>query len=61
MIELVERTKMALIHCIAECQDCDTSYGYYKNAQSHASRHAKKTGHTVKVEVGLAYTYNPKR
>lgn len=45
---------------------CDVCHGLYqwhwtgKNAQGVAARHAKLTGHTVRVDVEMAIVYNPK-
>ena len=53
------KRKAGVVHCIAECRTCGKSWTNYKNAQAVGARHAKLTGHTVDVEVGLAIQYNP--
>lgn len=48
----------AVIHAIVECQDCDWKTSSYKNAQAIAKIHAKKHGHKVSGELGIAFGYN---
>ena len=44
----------------AYCQNCEKTWGDYKNhkARKAAYAHAKKTGHSVTVETTIATTYN---
>lgn len=46
------------VHTIAECEDCGKVFDNYKNGQALAAQHAKKYGHVVKGEVGLAFEYD---
>jgi hypothetical protein len=46
------------VHTIAECEDCGQVFDNYKNGQALAAQHAKKYGHVVKGEVGLAFEYD---
>lgn len=48
-----------IVHVQADCDDCEFSQGS-RNAFGLAVQHARKTGHTVAVEEGRAYVYNPK-
>ena len=49
------------VHCIARCEDCRKEFQNYKNAQALSAQHAKKYGHVVRGEVGLAFEYNGKK
>lgn len=51
----IHKTPPALIHCIAECADCEWRNESYRHAQKLARNHVKKTGHTVKVDQGFVY------
>lgn len=51
------RKEGGVVHAVARCDDCGREFENYKNAQGLAAQHAKKYGHTVQVEVGIAYTY----
>jgi len=42
----------------AECLDCGWSTQSYKNAQAIAKIHAKKRGHKVLGELGIAFGYD---
>lgn len=52
------RKSVGVVHCLALCLDCGKEFTCYKNAQALGAMHAKKYGHKVTVEVGLAVTYN---
>jgi ribosomal protein L34E len=56
----VKRKYFGVIHCIAMCYDCDERFESMATGRIEAYRHAKKTGHSVNVEIGTSYTYNPK-
>lgn len=47
-----------VVHGIAQCDDCDWQTDSYKNAQAIAAKHAKKYGHKVRGELGIAFSYN---
>ena len=47
-----------VIHGIAYCQDCDWHTESYKNCQAIAAKHAKKYGHRVEGELGIAFNYD---
>lgn len=47
-----------VVHGIACCDDCDWSTDSYKNAQAIAAKHAKKYGHKVRGELGIAFSYD---
>lgn len=57
---MVTKSRKGVVHCVAHCSDCQKSWSWYKTARQNAYNHARKTGHTVRVEVGSAFTYNPK-
>lgn len=57
----VSKTSIGTVHAMAECRDCPWSDQNYRKAENRARRHAATTGHTVHVERGQAWTYNPKR
>lgn len=48
------------VHAVATCEDCGKEFMNYKNAQALAAQHAKKYGHVVSGEVGLAFKYDGK-
>jgi hypothetical protein len=48
----------SVIHAIVWCEDCDWKTGSYKNAQAIAKIHAKRYGHKVSGELGIAIGYN---
>lgn len=50
------RTKPGLVHCVAQCKDCDWKEESYRIAARYAANHARKTGHTVNVDQGYVYT-----
>lgn len=56
----MNRSKKKIIHCIAYCVDCGKEWQQYKTARKNAYAHSLKTGHTVQVEIGSTFTYNPK-
>jgi len=45
-------------HGIVRCQDCGWENQSYKNAQATAKIHAKKYGHLVEGELGIAFSYD---
>lgn len=45
------------VHTVAKCDDCGWETQNYKNGQALAAIHAKKYGHTVHGEVGIAFRY----
>lgn len=47
----------AVVHGLAECKDCGWETASYKNAQALAAQHAKKYGHRVVGELGIAFSY----
>lgn len=53
-----KRPRRYLIHFIAECHDCDYEEGDFVKGPRRASAHAKKTGHWVTCEYGIAADYN---
>lgn len=54
------KKSIGVVHAIACCDDCGKEFTNYKNAQALAAQHAKKHGHVVKGEVGLAFEYDGK-
>jgi hypothetical protein len=48
------------VHVIATCEDCGKEFQNYHNGQALAAQHAKKYGHVVCGEVGLAFKYDGK-
>ena len=46
------------IHTVTECRDCGKTFENYKNGQALAALHAKKYGHLVIGEIGLAFEYD---
>lgn len=40
------------------CEDCDWKTESYKNAQAIAKIHAKRYGHKVVGELGIAFGYD---
>ena len=46
------------IHCIAWCTGCDKEWEMHTTSRKKAYDHARKTGHTVKGEIGFAFQYN---
>ena len=51
----------SVVHGLAKCRDCDWTTSSYKNAQALAAKHAKKYGHCVKGELGIAFSYTGDR
>jgi hypothetical protein len=47
-----------VVHAVVECEDCDWKTTSYKNAQALAKIHAKKYGHKVTGELGIAFEYD---
>jgi len=50
--------KKGLVHGIAECQTCDWFCEDYLTVQRKAAEHSKKTGHTVKADLGYVVEYS---
>ena len=49
-----------VVHGLAECRDCGWKTASYKNAQALAAQHAKRHGHHVHGELGIAFSYTGK-
>jgi len=49
--------KYGVIHGHVRCIDCGWETYSYKNAQAIAKIHAKKYGHRVEGELGIAFSY----
>lgn len=47
-----------VVHGQARCTDCEWETSSYKNAQAIAASHARRYGHHVEGEVGIAFTYS---
>jgi hypothetical protein len=47
-----------VIHAVVFCNDCEWKTESYKNAQAIAKIHAKKYGHRVSGELGIAFFYD---
>ncbi len=45
------------VHQIAECMVCDKFWQDFSTASRKAQAHARTTGHTVRVETGINFTY----
>ncbi|MHC4501556.1 MAG: hypothetical protein ACYS21_20905 [Planctomycetota bacterium] len=52
------KREFGVIHCIAECEDCDWRNENYKNAQATAAIHARAHKHKVSVEVCVSGFYD---
>lgn len=48
----------SVVHGIATCEDCGWHTESYKNAQAISKIHAKKYGHKVSGELGIAFAYD---
>ena len=46
-----------VVHAVVTCKDCGWETESYKNAQALAAQHAKKHGHHVEGELGIAFSY----
>jgi len=55
----VERTSRGLVHCLAQCKECEWSSDSYPKAARSATAHVRQTGHTVGVEQVIVYTVRP--
>lgn len=51
----------SVVHGLAECQDCGWKTSSYKNAQALAAQHARRYGHQVRGELGIAFSYTGHR
>lgn len=56
----VEKSVHRLVHVITICLECDFTNEDYIKGESEALKHARATGHTTKVELGIVYTINKK-
>ncbi len=52
-------TPRRVVHCIAQCKNCDWNDDGFKDAARKASRHSREKGHAVLVEQGVTYTVKP--
>jgi hypothetical protein len=52
------KKSIGVTHVSALCKDCGKEFTSHTNGQALAAQHAKKYGHVVKGEVGLAFTYD---
>jgi len=52
----VERTSRRLVHCIAQCKECEWMEDSYLRAARAATKHMRTTGHAVGVDQGIVYT-----
>lgn len=52
------KKQFGVIHCVAECRNCDWRSENYKNAQACAARHAKAHKHKVTVDMGMCGCYD---
>ena len=50
-----------VIHAIVKCEDCGWETTSYKNALAIAKIHARKHGHRVCGELGIAFSYNGRK
>jgi hypothetical protein len=57
---VLTKTPIGTHHVYAECRDCSETWDDYRRDEADARSHAKRTGHTVVVERGQTWTYNPK-
>lgn len=53
------KSQPRIIHCIAQCKDCDWTEDDYKSAARDAADHSRREGHVVRVEQGVVYTVTP--
>jgi len=52
------RTKKALVHVIAKCEDCEWETGNYHDGVEAARKHSKNYNHLVRVEEGWVYAFD---
>lgn len=57
---MVTKTPVGTIHVIAQCGDCTWRNEDFIKAEQAARQHAETTGHTVSVERGQCWKFNPK-
>lgn len=50
-----------VVHGVAWCQDCDWKTESYKNCQAISKIHAKKHGHLVEGDLGIAFSYDGRK
>ena len=53
--------KSWVVHVSATCDTCGKQFEQYKNGQALAAQHAKKYGHVVRGEIGIAFVYDGKK
>lgn len=53
------RTARRIVHCIADCQNCEWRDEDYERAARRAAVHGRKTGHKVHVEQAVSYLVVP--
>ena len=51
----VWRSSKRIIHAIAHCNDCNFQAELFTTAAREATKHCRKTGHSVAVELGVHY------
>lgn len=51
----VRRSSRGLVHCIAQCSDCEWTEDAYRTAARAATRHVRQSGHRVAVDQGIIY------
>lgn len=55
---MTRRFRKALVHFIADCEECNFSTDDYKSGPRAAARHAAKTGHRIQGDMGYAFWHN---
>ncbi len=58
-LQKVFRSPKRIIHAIAHCNNCDFNAEFWKTASREATKHSRKTGHSVSVELGITYQVMP--
>ena len=53
--------KEGLIHAIADCKTCGKRWDGYHTAKKRALSHARRTGHTVILDLGYAVEYSTQK
>lgn len=56
---MITKTLVGTTHVVAQCRTCFWRDDDYRRAEQTARDHATKTGHTVMVERGQSWVYNP--
>lgn len=52
----VWRSSKRIVHAIAYCHDCKFNDDGQHTASREATKHSRRTGHTVAVELGISYS-----